>query len=102
MHHLLRNLPVIGTLGVAALFAGPLACLPIEVGAWLLERFDRWLRGRANSSHRPCGRFVARDTDLTCRNRGRGDIRNPDRTLTHRHEAASDQVHIFESEPVCR
>jgi hypothetical protein len=102
MHHLLRNLPVIGTLGVVALIVGPLACLPIEVGAWLLERIDRWLRGRANSSRRPCGRFVARDTDLTCGNRGRGDIRNPERNVTHRHEAASDQVHIFESEPVCR
>jgi hypothetical protein len=90
MYHLLRNLPVIGTFGFVALFAGPLACLPIELGAWLLERFDRWIREGAHSSHRPRGPFVARDTDLTCRNRGRGDIRNPDRTLTHRHEAASD------------
>ena len=65
MHNPLRNLPVIGTLGGVALTPGPLACLPIEVGAWLLERFDRWLRERANWSHRPCGRFVARDTELT-------------------------------------
>jgi hypothetical protein len=65
MHHLLGNLPVIGTLGVVALFAGPLACLPIKAGAWLLESFDRWLRRRANSSRRPCGRFFARDTGLT-------------------------------------
>jgi hypothetical protein len=102
MHHLLRNLPVFGTLGVVALFAGPLACLPIEVGAWLLERFDRWLRRRASSGHRPCGRLGARDTEVTSRNWGRGEIRNPEGTRTHRHEAASEQVHIFESETACR
>jgi hypothetical protein len=39
MHNLMFNLPVVGTLGVAALLAGPLARLPIDLGAWLLERF---------------------------------------------------------------
>ncbi len=43
MNHLVMNLPVIGTLGVAALLAGPLARLPIDMGAWLL---DRWIEGR--------------------------------------------------------
>ena len=37
MHHLMMNLPVVGTLGVVALLAGPLARLPIVAGAWLLE-----------------------------------------------------------------
>ncbi len=45
MHHLMMNLPVAGTLGVAALLAGPLARLPIDLGAWLLER---WLSGRGS------------------------------------------------------
>jgi hypothetical protein len=48
MHHLMTNLPVVGTLGVVALLAGPLARLPIDLGAWLLERFERWLRGRVS------------------------------------------------------
>jgi hypothetical protein len=48
MYHLMTNLPVIGTLGVVAIFVGPLARLPIDLGAVLLERFDRWLRGRVN------------------------------------------------------
>jgi hypothetical protein len=39
---------VFGTLGVVALLAGPLARLPIDLGAWLLDRFDRWLRRRMN------------------------------------------------------
>ena len=38
MHDLMMNLPVVGTLGVVALLAGPLARLPIVVGAWLMER----------------------------------------------------------------
>jgi hypothetical protein len=38
MHHLLLRLPVLGTLGVAAVLTGPLARLPIDLGAWLLER----------------------------------------------------------------
>ena len=45
MHQLMMNLPVVGTLGVVALLAGPLARLPIVAGAWLLERclYDgRW------------------------------------------------------------
>ena len=33
MHHLMMNLPVAGPLGVAALLAGPLARLPIDLGA---------------------------------------------------------------------
>ncbi len=40
MYHLIMNLPIVGTLGLAALMAGPLARLPIDVGAWLL---NRWL-----------------------------------------------------------
>jgi hypothetical protein len=46
MHHLIMNLPVVGTLGVVALFAGPLVRLPIDLAAWIVERFDRWLRRR--------------------------------------------------------
>lgn len=38
MYHLMHNLPVLGTLGVAAVLVGPLARLPIDVGAWLLDR----------------------------------------------------------------
>jgi hypothetical protein len=38
MHKLMFNLPVVGTLGFAALVAGPLARLPIDLGAWLLQR----------------------------------------------------------------
>jgi hypothetical protein len=41
MHHLMMNLPVMGTLGVAALVIGPLARLPIDLGAWLLEMLTR-------------------------------------------------------------
>jgi len=33
MHHLMMNLPVAGPLGVAALLAGPLARVPIDLGA---------------------------------------------------------------------
>jgi hypothetical protein len=43
MYHLMRNLPVFGTLGVVALLAGPLARLPIDLGAWLLDRLVRWI-----------------------------------------------------------
>jgi hypothetical protein len=42
MHHLIMNLPIVGTLGVVALLVGPLARLPIDLGAWLLER-GAWL-----------------------------------------------------------
>jgi hypothetical protein len=42
MHHLMMNLPVFGTLGVVALLAGPLARLPIDLGAWLIEMLVRW------------------------------------------------------------
>ena len=38
LHHLITNLPVFGTLAMAALLTGPLARLPIDTGAWLLER----------------------------------------------------------------
>ena len=41
MHHLLNNLPVLGTLGMAAMLVGPLARLPIDLGAWLLEMLVR-------------------------------------------------------------
>ena len=41
MYHLMRNLPVFGTLGLVALLAGPLARLPIDLGAWLLEMLVR-------------------------------------------------------------
>jgi hypothetical protein len=42
MHHFMMNLPLVGTAAVMALLAGPLARLPIDLGAWLL---DRWLGG---------------------------------------------------------
>src|SRR4029077_19905583 len=41
--HLMTNLPVFGTLGVVALLAGPLARLPIDLGAWFLEILVRWI-----------------------------------------------------------
>jgi len=43
MHHLLNNLPVLGTLGIAAMLVGPLARLPIDLGAWLLDMLVRRL-----------------------------------------------------------
>ena len=43
MYHLMRNLPVVGTLGVVAMLAGPLARLPIDLGAWLLDLLVRWI-----------------------------------------------------------
>ena len=43
MYHLMNNLPVVGTLGVVALLAGPLARLPIDLGAWFLEILARWM-----------------------------------------------------------
>jgi hypothetical protein len=49
MHHLMMNLPVFATLGVVAVLVGPLARVPIDLGAWLLERFDRWLRGSVSA-----------------------------------------------------
>jgi hypothetical protein len=45
MYHLMHNLPVFGTLGVVALLAGPLARLPIDLGAWLLEMLVRAVAG---------------------------------------------------------
>jgi hypothetical protein len=37
MHHLISNLPLFGTFGMAAMLVGPLARVPIDLGAWLLE-----------------------------------------------------------------
>ncbi len=37
MRELLIHLPIVGTCGVVALLTGPLAQLPINLGAWLLE-----------------------------------------------------------------
>jgi hypothetical protein len=50
MHHLMINLPVVGTMGVAALMVGPLARVPIDLGAWLLEMLFRsiWETGNRN------------------------------------------------------
>jgi hypothetical protein len=45
MYHLMNNLPVFGTLGMVALLVGPLARLPIDLGAWLLEMLVRWMFG---------------------------------------------------------
>jgi hypothetical protein len=45
MYHLMNNLPVFGTLGAVALLAGPLARLPIDLGAWLLEMLARRMCG---------------------------------------------------------
>jgi hypothetical protein len=45
MHHLMINLPVIGTLGVAAMLAGPVARLPIDLGAWVLEMLFQLIYG---------------------------------------------------------
>jgi hypothetical protein len=42
MHHLMLNLPTTGTLVIISLLAGPLACLPIDLGAWFL---GRWFGG---------------------------------------------------------
>jgi hypothetical protein len=46
MYHLMMNLPVVGTLGVAAVLVGPLARLPIDLGAWLLECLARRIGSR--------------------------------------------------------
>jgi hypothetical protein len=43
MYHLMNNLPVLGTLGVAAVLVGPLARVPIDLGAWFLEMLVRWM-----------------------------------------------------------
>jgi len=37
MRELLTHLPIVGTCGVIALLAGPLARLPINLGAWFLK-----------------------------------------------------------------
>jgi hypothetical protein len=41
MYHLINNLPVIGTFGMVAMLTGPLARLPIDLGAWILELLVR-------------------------------------------------------------
>jgi hypothetical protein len=41
MHHLINNLPVLGTLGMVAMMTGPLARVPIDLGAWLLDSLVR-------------------------------------------------------------
>jgi len=47
MHHLMSNLPVFATLGMAAILVGPLARVPIDLGAWLLEMLftRKWAAG---------------------------------------------------------
>ena len=47
MYHLLSSLPVLGTLGVAAVLVGPLARLPIDLGAWALDMLFQWICGTA-------------------------------------------------------
>ena len=47
MYHLMNNLPVLGTLGVAAMLAGPLARLPIDLGAWYSNAGPVDVRDRA-------------------------------------------------------
>ena len=44
-YYLMNNLPVLGTLGVGAMLAGPLARLPIDLGAWFLEMLFQWICG---------------------------------------------------------
>lgn len=59
MYNLMFNLPVVGTIGLAALVAGPLARLPIDFGAWfllkLLGRYEDELRKAETRGpcHRP-------------------------------------------------
>jgi hypothetical protein len=48
MHNLMMNLPVLGTIGMAAMMVGPLARVPIDLGAWMLYRCERWMRGCDN------------------------------------------------------
>ena len=38
MHHLMQNLPILGTLGVVSLLGGPIAEMSIVSGAWVLEK----------------------------------------------------------------
>ena len=38
MHNLIQVLPVMGTMGIAAMLTGPLARLPIDLGAWALDK----------------------------------------------------------------
>jgi hypothetical protein len=50
MYHLMQNLPVFATLGMAAMLAGPLARLPIDIGAWILEMLVRRMCPTANQN----------------------------------------------------
>ena len=70
MYHLMTNLPVLGTLGVAALLVGPLARLPIDLGAFLLERFERWLRERVINRGAGVRRPAGTGAGVRCHRRG--------------------------------
>ena len=54
MRELLTHLPIVGTCGVIALLAGPLARLPINLLAWLLE----WLVPSHPGRRSQTGRFT--------------------------------------------
>jgi len=63
MRELLTHLPIVGTCGVIALLAGPLARLPINFGAWLLEWLCRPTRaGDPSLTLNACCRTSSRDT----------------------------------------
>ena len=58
MYLVMKNLSMFGTLAVVALLAGPLARLPIDLGAWFLEMLARWIRDariRSQSASRLAG-----------------------------------------------
>jgi hypothetical protein len=50
MRELLTHLPIVGTCGVIALLAGPLARLPINLGAWLLKWLCRPTRAGGSTA----------------------------------------------------
>ena len=63
MCELLTHLPIVGTCGVIALLAGPLARLPINLGAWLLEWLCRPTRaGDPSLTLNACCRTSSGDT----------------------------------------
>ena len=63
MRELLTHLPIVGTCGVIALLAGPLARLPINFGAWLLEWLCRPTRaGDPSLTLNACCRTSSGDT----------------------------------------
>jgi hypothetical protein len=47
MYHLMNNLPMIGTMGLVAVLVGPLARVPIDLGAWLLDMLVTWISATA-------------------------------------------------------